>query len=80
MTAGRKPADIRAVRAWKKHRPHMRLAALAAHEGITQPAVWKWRQVPEARLASVAAWLGVPEHALRPDIRFPDPWSILKEK
>lgn len=79
MTAGRKPAHREAIRAWNSHRPGD-IGALARHLGVTQPAVSKWRQVPEARLASVAAWLGVPEHALRPDIRFPDPWSILKEK
>lgn len=70
---GRRAVDPRAAAAWKRYRPKA-IGQLAAHLGITQPAVSKWRQVPADRLDMVAVWLQVPAHRLRPDL---DPWSSL---
>lgn len=77
-----KPADPRAVKAWRKYKPNFfgtrtdkHIRALAKHVGVTQAAVSKWNQVPDFRLKATAEFLGVEPRELRPDL-FP-PWAGL---
>ncbi len=73
---GRPPVDPQAVTAWRKYRNKARpFKPLALHLEISEPAVSKWKQVPEAQLPSVAAYLGVQPADLRPDL-YP-PWATL---
>lgn len=75
---GRPPMDDRAVAAWRHYRHQIvSTRSLAKHLGVSQPAVSKWQQVPKERLAAVAAYIGVPAYALRPDL---DPFSALDTK
>ena len=75
---GRPKADLRAVKAWAKHRPKG-IGELAAHLKISQPGVSKWAQVPEPRVPEVAQFLGLEPWQLRPDIYAPpaSPWAEL---
>lgn len=78
MTAGRKPADAKAIKAWRTHKPRQ-LKALAERLGISIPAVSKWKQVPLDRLDGVAEHLSVSRGELRPDLYPPDPWAPLHQ-
>lgn len=80
-----KPADPRAIKAWHAHRPNFfgtrtdkNLLSLAKHLGVSQAATSRWKQVPDYRLTATAAFLGVAESDLRPDL-FPasSPWDEL---
>lgn len=77
---GRPPADPRAVRAWQTHRLKARpLKLFAARLNISQPAISKWRQVPEDKLEATAEFLGLQPADLRPDLQAPAPmpWAEL---
>lgn len=82
---GRPPVPDSARRAWAKYRPQSgsgQLAALAKALGIKQANFnSSWSFVPEKHLAATAAFLGVPEADLRPDLHPdlypPEPWSAL---
>lgn len=73
MKRGRKKADPRAYRAWRKHKP-AQIKDLAKALTITTAAVSKWPYVPEARHVAVANFLGLSMADLRPDLY--DPWTI----
>lgn len=82
---GPKPVPPSAVKAWKKVRSnflHGTIKHLARHLGVKPPAVSKWPYVPDARVPTVAQFLGVEPWQLRPDIYAPpaSPWADLSSK
>lgn len=73
---GRPAIDDRAETAWQGLRGKVNLTKLAAGLGISRAAVTGWDRVPQKRLDEVARLTGLTPQQLRPDVYFPDPWSL----
>ena len=58
----------RSERAVARLRQEFRVADLAKELGITPPAIYAWRRIPETHVAAVSRLTRTPRHELRPDL------------
>jgi DNA-binding transcriptional regulator YdaS (Cro superfamily) len=58
----------RSERAAARLRQQFRVADLADGLGITPPAIYAWKLIPENRVAAVSKLTRIPRHELRPDL------------
>jgi len=58
----------RSERAALRLRQTFRVADLADKLGITAPAIYAWKHIPEKHVAAVSKLTRIPPHELRPDL------------
>lgn len=58
----------RSERVVARIRQEFRVADLAKELGISPPAIYAWRRIPESRVAAVSKLTRIPRHELRPDL------------
>jgi hypothetical protein len=58
----------RSERAAMRLRQDFRIADLAKKLGITAPAIYAWKHIPERHVTAVSKLTRIPAHELRPDL------------